>query len=74
MDWGEQEMEVVWNIKTEWLDLYNRKTAETLFKKYRRQYIAKLGRHPLDNTEIDAFAKSTYGIKYKGSYAQDENF
>ena len=48
--------------------------AEKLFRKYKTKYIAKFGRHALDNTEIDTFAKSTFGTKYRGSYAQDENF
>lgn len=50
------------------------KQAETLFKKYRAQYVKKLGRHALDNLEIDTFAKSKLGSRYKGSYAQDEVF
>jgi hypothetical protein len=48
--------------------------AEKLFRKYKTQYIAKLGRHALNNTEIDTFAKSTFGTRYKGSFAQDEKF
>jgi len=50
------------------------KKAETLFRKYKAKYIAKFGRHALDNTEIDTFAKSTFGTKYRGSYAQNEKF
>ena len=50
------------------------KKAETLFRKYKEKYIAKLGRHALDNTEIDLFSKSIYGTRYKGSFAQDQNF
>jgi hypothetical protein len=50
------------------------KQAEKLFRKYKAKYIAKLGRHALDNNEIDIFAKSTFGTKYRGSYAQDEKF
>ena len=45
--------------------------AEKLFAKYKRQYIAKLGRHPLNNVEIDLLMASS---TYKGSYAQDEMF
>jgi hypothetical protein len=48
--------------------------AEKLFKKYKTQYIAKLGRHALDNVEIDTLAQSKLGTRYKGSYAQDSNF
>jgi hypothetical protein len=44
---------------------------ENIFKKYKRRYIAKLGNHPLDNTEIDLFCKAQFGKKYKGCYAQD---
>ena len=50
------------------------KQAEKLFLRYKTKYISKLGRHALDNTEIDIFAKSIYGSKYKGSFAQDEKF
>ena len=32
--------------------------AEKLFGKYKRKYIAKLGRHALDNTEIDRLMAS----------------
>jgi hypothetical protein len=48
--------------------------AEKLFLRYKTKYISKLGRHALDNTEIDTFAKSIFGSKYKGSFAQDQNF
>lgn len=48
--------------------------AEKLFRKYKTQYITKLGRHALDNMEIDTFAKSKFGTRYKGSFAQDEKF
>ena len=50
------------------------KKAEQLFGKYARKYINKLGRHPLDNMEIDTLARSVLGTKYKGCYAQDEKF
>jgi hypothetical protein len=50
------------------------KKAEVLFRKYKQKYITKLGRHALDNVELDTFAKSVFGTKYKGSYAQDETF
>ena len=49
------------------------KQIEKVFRKYKTKYIAKLGRHALNNTEIDKFSKSTYGAKYKGSFAQDES-
>jgi hypothetical protein len=47
------------------------KAAETLFKKYKQKYITKLGRHALNNIEIDKLMKSA---SYKGCYAQDELF
>ena len=50
------------------------KQAETLFKKYKTQYIQKLGRHALDNVEIDTLAQSKLGTRYKGGYAQDSIF
>jgi len=50
------------------------KQVEKLFLRYKTKYITKLGRHALNNTEIDTFAKSIYGAKYKGSFAQDEIF
>jgi len=50
------------------------KQSEKLFKKYKVKYIAKFGRIALDNVQIDTFAKSVFGAKYKGSYAQDEKF
>jgi hypothetical protein len=50
------------------------KKAETLFRKYKTKYIKKFGRHALDNTEIDLFAKSEFGNRYRGSYAQNEMF
>ena len=50
------------------------KKAETLFKKYKTKYVAKLGRHALDNFEIDTLANTLFGTKYKGSFAQNEKF
>jgi hypothetical protein len=44
---------------------------EKQFKKYKRRYIAKLGNHPLDNTEIDLFCKSQFGNKYRGCFGQN---
>jgi hypothetical protein len=49
----------------------NETKIENIFKKYKRRYIAKLGNHPLDNTEIDLFCKSKFGNKYKGCFGQD---
>ncbi len=48
--------------------------ANKLFKKYKTEYIKQLGRHALSNTEIDAVATTLLGIKYRGSFAQDEKF
>ena len=50
------------------------KQAEKLFLRYKSKYISRLGKHALNNTEIDTFAKSIYGTRYKGSFAQDEKF
>ena len=50
------------------------KKAESLFKKNKTKYITKLGRHALDNFEIDTFCQTLFGNKYKGSFAQNENF
>ena len=50
------------------------KKAETLFKKYKTKYVAKLGRHALDNFEIDTLANTLFGTKYKGSFAVNDKF
>lgn len=50
------------------------KQAEKLFLRYKTKYISKLGRHALNNSEIDTLAQSIYGTRYKGSFAQDEKF
>ena len=47
------------------------KKIENEFKKYKRQYIAKLGNHSLYNTEIDEVCKAQFGLKYRGCHAQD---
>lgn len=48
--------------------------AEKLFIKYKNKYIKVLGRHTLDNTEIDNLCKKEFGSRYKGSFAQNEKF
>jgi hypothetical protein len=50
------------------------KQAEKLFLRYKTKYISKLGRHALNNSEIDTLAQTIYGTRYKGSFAQDEKF
>ena len=48
--------------------------AESLFRKYKKKYIEKLGRQPLDNFEIDTLCNTLFGIKHKGSYPVDQKF
>ena len=48
--------------------------AESLFKKYKKKYIATLGRQPLDNFKIDTLCNTLFGIKYRGSYPVDQKF
>ncbi len=48
--------------------------AESLFRKYKKKYIQKLGRQPLDNFEIDTLCNTLFGIKYKGSYAVNDKY
>ena len=50
------------------------KKAESLFKKYKKKYISKLGMQPLDNFQIDTICNNLFGIKYKGSYPVDQKF
>lgn len=50
------------------------KKAQSLFNKYKKKYIEKLGRHALDNFSIDTFCKTLFGSKFKGSFAQNEKF
>ena len=50
------------------------KKAESLFKKYKKKYISKLGMHALDNFEIDTLCNTKFGIKYRGSFSQTEKF
>jgi len=44
------------------------------FNKYKSQYLRILGNHALDNDELDEMAKHLFGIKYRGSYAQNHKF
>ena len=48
--------------------------AESLFKKYKKKYISKLGMHALDNFEIDTLCNTLFMIKYKGIFSVNEQF
>ena len=50
------------------------KKAENLFRTYKLELIQKLGRKALSNDTIDTYGKLLFQTKYKGCYAQDENF
>ena len=49
-------------------------TVEKLFKTYRKQYVKKYGKIPLDNVQIDKECSKRFGTRYRGCYAQDERF
>jgi hypothetical protein len=49
------------------------KKAETLFRRYTKQLVRKLGRHPLTDQEIDFYCKTTFP-KWRGCYPQDAKF
>ena len=50
------------------------KKAEALFRRYSKKLVNKLGRHALDNVEIETYGKNTFQGKWKGCFAQDEKF
>jgi hypothetical protein len=47
---------------------------EKEFKKYKNLYLRIMGNHALDNDELDEMGRHLFGIKYRGSYAQDHKF
>ena len=47
------------------------KQAETLFKKYKKQFIRKLGKKALYDSELDDYGKQLYGSKWGGVFPQD---
>jgi len=45
---------------------------DLLFNKYKRKFIHSLGKHELDNVQLDELGKKLFGKKYLGTFAQDE--
>jgi hypothetical protein len=45
---------------------------DTLFKKYKKQFIRQLGKGALDNFQLDALGNQLLGNKYLGTFAQDK--
>lgn len=45
--------------------------VEKHFYEYTNQLVRKLGKHPLDNLELDKMGHSLFGNKYNGTYSQN---
>ena len=46
--------------------------AESLFKKYKKQFISELGKKALSDEQLNTLGKQYIGKKYIGTFAQDK--